>query len=300
MRRRIQIGGLAWALLLSGASGCREAPGTSAARVATFNIRRFGVEATDLGRLSSVLLETRAAVVAVQEIEREAPFEALEAALGRAPGGGRWAHVLSQCGGGRGMRLGFLYDASRVALVEAREYPELDPGGGGRCGEGERPGLLGVFAAPGGPRVHLVNMHLPAGPEPERVARRRVQWDRALAVAAGLRRGGASRVLVLGDANSTGWAQDAQGERTFIEGAVSDAGLALPSGALRCTEYWRGAPGVLVPSLLDHVAATPGVVASARVGGYCARLACARIAEADVPEDYRTVSDHCPVVLELR
>jgi endonuclease/exonuclease/phosphatase family metal-dependent hydrolase len=197
------------------------------------------------------------------------------------------------------MRLGFLYDGSRVTLQAVREYPELDPDGGGRCGEGERPGLLGVFAVPGAPPLHLLNMHLPAGPEPERMLRRQTQWTRALAVAARLRQGGAARVLVLGDANSTGWG-DAQGERAFIEGAVADAGLALPSGALRCSEYWRGAPGMLHPSLLDHVAATPGVVASAAVGGYCARLACARIAEADAPEDYRAVSDHCPVVLTLR
>lgn len=55
----------------------------------------------------------------------------------------------------------------------------------------------------------------------------------------------------------------------------------------------------LAPSLLDHVVATPGLVAprSARVHGFCQELACRRVDRA--PQEYERVSDHCPVSFAL-
>lgn len=272
--------------------GLFEAP----VRVGTYNIRRFGVEPTDVDRLAGVVIETRAAVLGLQEIQSEDALAHLEARVA-ALGGPRYRHALATCGGSRAMFVGFLYDPSRVELTATEELPELDPDGQGRCVDGDRAGLVGSFKYRGG-AFHALVVHLSAGPEPERVERRRAQWTRALTVARRLRDGGARRVVVLGDFNSTGWADNRHGERDFITSSVRNGGFALPSESLTCSEFWRGPSGWLEPSLLDHLVTTPGMVdGTPRVHGYCEALRCARHREPTA--EYAVVSDHCPVTFDL-
>ena len=90
--------------------------------------------------------------------------------------------ALSRCGGKSEMHVGFLYDARRVRLVETREYPELDPGGGGHC-DGERPGLVASFERGDGRRFELLVFHLAAGSEAGRVTQRKAQWRRGHRIA---------------------------------------------------------------------------------------------------------------------
>jgi endonuclease/exonuclease/phosphatase family metal-dependent hydrolase len=265
-------------------------------RVGTYNIRRFGVEPTDVDRLAGVVIETRAAVLGLQEIQSEDALTHLEARIA-ALGGARYRHALATCGGSRAMFVGFLYDPARVELAATEELPELDPDGQGRCVEGDRAGLVGSFKYRGGAFRALV-VHLAAGPEPERVERRRAQWTRALTIARRLRERGARRVVVLGDFNSTGWGDNRLGERDFITSSVRSAGLALPSESLTCSEFWHGPSGWLEPSLLDHLVTTPGMADGApRVHGYCEALRCARHREPTA--EYAVVSDHCPVTFDL-
>lgn len=279
-----------------GARGCAPAP----MRVATYNIRRFGVEPTDLARLGEILRGVDADVVAVQEIQSEARLDELVRALGQR-GPRRYAYRLADCGGKSQMRVGFLYDTRRVTLRATREYAELDPGGAGRCTEGERAGLLGVFDD-GARSVHLLVVHLAARADPEHAAKRRAQWARALAIVARLRAEGAASVALLGDVNSTGYLDNAHDEQDFIQENAARAGLEVATHPLACSEYWRPAAGRLEPSLLDHVVATPGLAlpGTVRVHGYCAALACAPQSSPEEPEDYRRVSDHCPVSFEAR
>lgn len=266
-------------------------------RFGTYNVRLFGTEPTDLTRLARVLVEVRADVVALQEVTAEGAVRELVARV-VASRGPRYRYALSRCGGQRGMRVGFLYDPARATLAGTTEFPSLDPGGDGPCSEGDRSGFAGAFRD-GDATVRALVVHLSAGSEPERVERRRAQWGRVLTIAKGLQRG-AARVLVLGDANSTGWLDDAAGERSFIEGRAAVAGFAVETRALACTEYWRTPRGALEPSVLDHVLAWPaGGASAARVHGYCARLRCAPRPADDPPAEYATVSDHCPVTVDL-
>lgn len=267
-------------------------------RVGTFNIREFGhAPGTDLERLRELLREPGAAVLAVQEIQHELRFRELVQSLP-----GRWRYALAQCGGRGVMFVGFLWDESRVRELEREEYPELLPGGG-RCTGGDRAGLRVRFApVGGGESFELLTVHLRAGGGADRLAERKAQWQRALALVAQRREAGAGRVLLLGDVNSTGWLDDAGRERTFIQDRVREAQLEVGTGSLACSTYWDGAHrGRWEPNVLDHVVGTLGAVreGSAQAHGYCAQLAC-RTTEGSVPsEDYTRVSDHCPVTVEL-
>src|SRR5262245_31219706 len=95
-----------WAGIMVLATACE----AETLRVATLNVRGFGVEDTDQQRLTALVRGTGAAVVALQEVMREGALA--EQARRLDAGGGRWRYTLSACGGRREMHLGFLYDAS--------------------------------------------------------------------------------------------------------------------------------------------------------------------------------------------
>jgi endonuclease/exonuclease/phosphatase family metal-dependent hydrolase len=262
-------------------------------RVGTYNIRMFGEETTDMNRLVAIVKATRADVLAVQEIKDEARMRDLAKRL--SDGQRKFTFKLSECGGKSRLMVGFLYDAARVKLTSTREYAELDPDGDGSCTEGARPGLLGVFESDGR-TFQLLVIHLAAGGKPDEFARRKEQWTRAHRIAASLRAAGP--VAILGDTNSTGFLDDRNGERTFIEEQAKRAGLDVATRDLGCSEYF-GKENDLKPSLLDHVVATPGLVkkGSMEVHGFCEELACAPTKRA--PDDYVKVSDHCPVTFDV-
>jgi endonuclease/exonuclease/phosphatase family metal-dependent hydrolase len=263
-----------------------------ATRVGTYNIRRFGVENTDLRRLAGVVESTHADVLALQEIQSEAKLGELAKRLSTA--GRRFAFKLSACGGKSEMRVGFLYDEARVTLERTREFPELAPDERGSC-EGERPGLLGTFVAKDAKPFQLLVFHLAAGAE--KVEKRKAQWRLAHRIAKEARAQGP--VAILGDTNSTGYLDDSAGERTFIDGEAERAGMVVETRLLGCSEYFQPEPPAIRPSLLDHVVADTGFArsGSVRLHGYCAALAC-KPAGAP-PDEFTTVSDHCPVTVDL-
>lgn len=293
-RRIVPVLGLAGALVAIAISGARCPPG--GLRVATFNIESFRSDRTDVARLLELLAEADAEVIAVQEIEDARGFAGVVERLGAR--GRRYALALSDCAGKSRMHVGFVYDTARVELVGRREYPELDPDGGGSCGAGERPGLLGRFSA-GGEPFELLVVHLAAGGDEDRAARRRQQWERALTIVDRRRAAGAAAIAVLGDTNSTGYLDDRWGERTYLEQRLARAGLRMATAGIRCSAYWKPGDGALAPSLLDHVAVTAEFPASrgARVRGYCDEARCRPLDAGAPPRDFVAVSDHCPVVV---
>jgi endonuclease/exonuclease/phosphatase family metal-dependent hydrolase len=195
------------------------------------------------------------------------------------------------------MRVGFLYDRERLAAGDIREYPELDPRGEGACSRGERPGLLVRFTPRGGAPFALLTVHLAARGDEEFARKRRSQWRRAISIAEAEHARGVP-TAILGDTNSTGWLDDRHGERSFIEGELARAQMTLVTAALPCSEYFARDER-LIPSMLDHVAATRGFPAArATLHGYCRELACREIGARDAPPDYSRVSDHCPVSVD--
>jgi endonuclease/exonuclease/phosphatase family metal-dependent hydrolase len=264
-------------------------------RVGTYNIRELGVAQTDLDALTDVVRRAKVDVLAVQEIQSEPKLRELARRLSDDQRSMEVA--LSRCGGSGKMHVGFLYDVRRVKLLETREYPELDPGGKEACG-GDRPGLVARFERmePEGRRFELLVFHLAAGSEPARVATRKEQWRRAHRIAKLAR----DPIAILGDANSTGYLDDREGERTFIDKEAANANMEVVTAPLKCSEYFQPEPPAIRPSLLDHVVAAPDLVrpGSMAVHGYCAELAC-RPADSP-PREFTHVSDHCPVTFDLR
>lgn len=265
-------------------------------RVGTFNIRRFGKESTDMTRLASMLRDADPDVLGVQEVMEVRSVRDLAARLSR--GARLYEFVLTKCKGRSEMHVGYLFDRKRVTLQSTKEYPELDPEGGDRCGE-ERSGLGATFTTAKG-TFQLLVLHMIAGGEKSKQDKRREQWKRAHRIAAEMARDNHAPVAILGDTNSTGFLDDRYGERTFILDEAAKANLEVPTSDLACTEYFKPENQPLTPSVLDHFVASRGLVRSrsVKVHGFCAKLSC-RPTE-DTPEDYTTVSDHCPVTLDLR
>jgi endonuclease/exonuclease/phosphatase family metal-dependent hydrolase len=275
-------------------------------RVATYNIRNFGKGDTDVERLAEIVRGLDADVVAIQEIQSDRAVAGLARRI--SSGGRNYRYALSKCGGRSDMKVGFLFDGERVVLRRTKEYPELDPGGGGSCGGGERAALLGVFVprseestARDEDAIQLLVIHLTPGGDREQVAKREAQWKRAHQIVASVRDAGARHVAILGDTNSTGYLDNDHGERDAIDRAAGEAGMVVTTSDLDCSEYWKTREGIYSPSLLDHVVATRGLVrgGSMRVSGYCEELRCKAIESGEPPSDFSRVSDHCPVTVEM-
>lgn len=265
-------------------------------RVGTYTIRDLGLAPTDMARLAGVVIDTRADVLAVQEIRDPASLDDLARRTSAGPR--RMRAITSGCGGQGKLHVGFLYDAGRVELLRTQEFPGLAPSGNGPCDGRARSALAATLRAAGA-RVTLLTIHLEAGGKAADAAERATQWDAVLRIVQNLRaQDPAATVVALGDANSTGFLDDRYGERTALLARTREAGLDLPTQSLGCSEYFHPTPERWVPSLLDHAVATPGRLSAARVHGYCAELRCLPHA-GDGPEELAHVSDHCPVTMDL-
>ena len=263
-------------------------------RVVSWNLRNFPEETQDLDRVRRRLRELEADVIAVQEIHSP------EALLALMPG---WELRLSESGGRGRQRLGVLYDPARVELIEApREHRELSLGGR------VRPGLSAYLRARGGgPDFFVVVVHLKA--MASGYAQRQEQWPILAEIVRDLRRRDGD-VIVLGDFNATGpEGQVAAVEVAALGAALGAAGLRQVPSAGGCSAYWDGPrrDAWKEPSLLDLVwvadleeAVDAGAEALALA--HCARHHCAAFRSTDAyPDpDFAAISDHCPVVLDLR
>ena len=84
------------------------------------------------------------------------------------------------------------------------------------------------------------------------------------------------------------------------QGIASDCSRRLLTADLPCTEYWRPRPERYEPSILDHIVIGTGNGTPARVRGMCAELACQAVEDpSQMHPDFREVSDHCPVSVDL-
>lgn len=293
---------LLFCALLSLYAGARGCGSTKSLRIGTFNVHDFGPD-TDIKVLTELLAETDSDVMAIQEIRRPDLLPEVAVALSKATKR-RYQAVASACGGKRTLHVGYLYDADQVRLDETREFPELREDDRGSCFAGARAGLLGVFSARRGwrrLRYSLLVVHFPAGGSLEQIRDRQEYWARALSIAGHVGRSKEERVIILGDVNSTDYRDDQFGERRAIHHAVEKAGFSVLTPELSCTEYYQPQPlGEFLPSHLDHIVGSMAITApaQARIHGFCSKLRCAPSLK--MPAEYYSVSDHCPVTLDIR
>ena len=260
----------------------------------TFNIRMFPEPTTDLEAVAAAIAELDADAFAVQEI---VDADALLAVLARASAltGRDYAVALepAHCPRRRGAHhVGVVHDRRVLALVEARMLGEFT------CPKGQPAGMTALLRAGDGRRLALASVHFSAGGAARTVEERLGQWAWLVAELPALRAELGAPVVVAGDFNSTGYLDAADPERRFIDLLVERHALQLPTRALACSMYWKPRRSYEV-SLLDHVLAPRELdVGPVEALGMCAELACAP--QTAAPAAWTTVSDHCPVRVQLR
>jgi endonuclease/exonuclease/phosphatase family metal-dependent hydrolase len=295
------------------------------ARLAAWNVRWFpdggpgrrrqsttghGAQPTHLEWLACAIAGLDVDVLAFEELkstpEASDALSVVRAKLDALTGGSHRVEI-DRCPGKGRQSVALLFDEKRVTASGFRNLDSLNPKGGG-CEGQLRPGLGGYFRFPGGLDLHVVAVHLNSGPNRRAFDLRQVSLQGITTAFADAQAAGADDdLLILGDFNTMGCPECSPKVTVAEELAIFDGLLARLSppfmrvpATLSCTEYYRGkgAP-------LDHFVIgrgtrelAPGTVS--RVEGYCRDAACAPLPEGAMPRAYRELSDHCPVVLDLR
>ena len=271
--------------------------------------RRPGKE-TDLAWLSCALAYLRPDIVALQEIlaTREADvawaavIDGLEAFLG-----GDWRVDLQACGGEEMQHVGFLYNAKRVTLeapFDAWQMNGAAEGDGDPCAGNLRPGRAAyVRSVAGGADFHIVAVHGDSGTQARDFDHRQAAIERLDGLLERLRRrDDDGDLIVLGDFNTMG-ASERMGAAEEIEAlkrtiADEGPGFRLLEPRLGCTEYYMGECGHL-----DHVLVTATMEeardARTSISGYCAELGGVPLGARE-PAAYDRLSDHCPLVVDVK
>lgn len=277
MRWGIVIVIAAATLIRAGSCGCREEP--APVRIATFNIEDFPRDSRQIDGAFEELANLGAEIVALQEIVDPGLVQA--EAANRL--GGAWQFVAistAPAGMHPTHHLGVLFDRRRWSLVEAMAHDET------RLGATHKPTLeVRLRPAGGGDVLRLLVVHLKAGGENADI---RARQHAALATIIGARR---ERTIVLGDFNATG-----DPDRASIAALARRTSLVWASEPLACSAFWSRDDGCF-RSRLDHVLAWQAPASVAAAGG-CATHGCEW--EASCPIYAHEVSDHCPVVIEIR
>lgn len=297
-------------------------PRSDSLRLATWNIRWFPrgcpraedcpENATDLSWLACTIAWMNLDLLAVQEFldtpDARAAMALLRDELDRRTGGS-WQVDLNECGNDSSQHVGFLWDGSRVTLAGATDSCDLNgasPGGQctDPCASHLRPGrhARAASARPEGADFHLLSAHLDSGISDRDFQNRREASRRipSLSIGGEPLLDSDQDVLVLGDFNTMGRREppevSAALEIELFDGELEPGFRRVPI-PMACTEFFRGEGGHL-----DHIVITAGMAegaVGARVGGYCAVREC-RPFSGSAPMAYERLSDHCPVLFEVR
>lgn len=273
-----------------------------ALRIVSWNLANFAGadDHHDIARMREVIEQLDPDVLAVQEIKDP---EALAQLL---PG---WELALSDKGGRGHQRLGIAFRPERVELLAHDEHPQLSLGGR------VRPAFSAYLRGrDGGPDLWLVVVHLKAMPDAQDL--RREQWPVLVEIIEGLgRRGpgtGDRDLVILGDFNTTGpvgaGTRGPALEQAELADVLAEVELRRLSNASGCTAYYDGRrrDAWKEPSEIDLVWVRAldeslGVDAQVVSGTHCASERCRdfRSTKAYPVADFESVSDHCPIVLDL-
>lgn len=299
------------------ASGERLAKPEGHVRLASWNIRWFPRGkpeaeeiATDLSWLACTFAWMQVDAVAVQEIQDDRLAQLAAAVLFdelATLGAGEWQMEVQACGGEEGQHVGFLWNTGRLALAQGEDVWQLNGAASSSdqpCAGNLRPGRSAYLTSLEGQLdTHLVVVHSDSGTSERDFDHRQEALRRLDGVFADLHaRQPDSDMVVLGDFNTMGaeGRATAEEEIALLKQTVSHEapGFRLAEPQLGCTEYFEGAC-----SWLDHVlvanSMAEGEGAQARVEGYCAELGGVPI-QGTPPEAYLKLSDHCPVIVDLR
>jgi endonuclease/exonuclease/phosphatase family metal-dependent hydrolase len=222
---------------------------------------------------------------------------------------GHWRAELDECPEDGRQHLGFLYDETRVELLAKHIFGELNPARSA-CDTRLRPGFsVRLRWKKGGPDFDALTVHLDSGAILRDYAHRGTSIERLAQVLPQLsgHKQHDDDVVVLGDFNTMGCSACEPKVAAEDELAAFDASVDALKPSLQnvtpthpCTEYYKGHGG-----RLDHVLVTRGMreltdPPRVETHGLCETLACSHFPSASHVTASVRLSDHCPLVLELR
>lgn len=301
----------AWAKRSQSVSEARDQRGP---RIGTWNVRWFPLgspsgknlaDRTDVAWLACAIAQLDVDVLAVQEFLDN--VEARRAARELIDGldaltGGRYRLELDECAGSGRQHVGFLWNEARVQLDDLRSIAALNPTGS-LCGGSLRPGFGAHARFRDGSDVQLIAVHLDSG-EASRDFDHRAQSVQSLRELLPPLLARDRDVLVLGDSNAMGCSGcapevSASDELARLDATLRTLSLHRLEHALdnRCSHYYGGHA-----SLLDLAIASASLkerVIDVHADGACAALKCDRFKRSESPLAIDTLSDHCPVIVQL-
>jgi endonuclease/exonuclease/phosphatase family metal-dependent hydrolase len=261
-------------------------PAPPSLRMATFNIENYPASDRQEQLAFAAIRDTGARVVAVQEITDPTRFRrVLRRTLGTS-----WSTAFIALEDRSLHAVGLAFDRRTVRLGWARTDRATVIYPGARPTLEARLYTRNTRDARNTPALRVFVVHLKAGGDSTSSHTRMRQLD-ALAPSLAAARADGDDVYVLGDFNTTGDA-----DRAHLARIARTTGLTWASRDLPCTAYWDRDDGCR-GSALDHVLAAhpPRDIFAADP---CRREGCA--ARDTCPTFVHDVSDHCPVVVDLR
>jgi endonuclease/exonuclease/phosphatase family metal-dependent hydrolase len=311
----------AWA----SSSACQSALGPTrprlagVARIGTWNVRWFPDGSpghgppksggTDVGWLACALASLDVDVLAVQEFKSNqralARLAELLAELGRL-GGGRWRAQLDDCPNLDGQHVGLLYNEERVKAHAWHTYATLNPSRVA-CQHQLRPGFGAYFVFPGGLDLHLISVHHKSGSDRRDLElRESTLGGLAAAEAEAQALVSDQDLLFLGDFNTMGCrhcSPPVSAETELAGLATAARRLPVPLELLAtdapCTEISSEGGGPLDHLLMSRTLAARLRGRQAHVAGVCEGEGCQAQRVRTYAPPVESLSDHCPVVLEL-
>ena len=285
--------------------------------ISTYNIRNFDYDErsrvrTNKDHLFTTLKEMNADFIGVQEINKTEVFsDFIEKRFN-----GKYKTALSTCGGAHDQRLGFVYDASKFKLISFEEDLRVSnphSPNQGFCNSGSRPLAVGKFKVNETGKVFVaISVHLKSGGRDSSIKKRFKQLEIIDQAISELKEQGINNYIVMGDFNTTEYIRKGQ-TRSRFDRVVKKMGLYDVTESLSCTAYWWGGrrDGREYPSQLDHILVSGNFYSNVKssndrptvnttVYGHCARHKCAVTSEEVMGIGYDQVSDHCPIVSELK
>lgn len=301
-------------------SGQRSAASPDTVRLASWNVRWFPYGAAggpvankrlDLAWLACAITWLNVDALALQEVlinddGRQAMTQLIERL--NALTQGDWYAAFDECPGERRQHVGLLVNRRKVTAEHMGSFTMLNPSGEA-CGQQLRPGFGAYLRWHNGPDLHLVSVHFDSGTKRKDYDNRQTVIGRVHeAFRAAYARVPDNDFVLAGDFNTMGCAGHGgcrppihpAGEVAQMQELLAKGSRAFRSvrPSLPCTEYYQGKGSrldhFLVPADFEELPAG----AQVHVSGYCEQTRCA--ASHDEPAAYNELSDHCPIVLELR
>ena len=293
---------------------------SSTLRLGTWNLRWFPIgmpeakpgddsQRTDLEWLVCTIIWMKVDILAIQESldtpdARHAWKKVTE--MLQEKSGDTWRWSPQRCGQPDNHHIGYLWNTARVTLSHVDSLWQFNvnaESSNNPCNGGLRPGHYAWVQSrkKDGVDFHLIALHLKSGPTVLAVEKRHRALNKIDKVILPLLEQDRD-VVILGDLNTMG-AGDWNSQRSELKSvrrqvAKEKPGFQDSPPTPQCTHYFRGRG-----TWLDHVIVAKDMrevtEVSPRVTGYCAVAGCKRI-EGDYPLAYRRLSDHCPVIFEIR